>query len=53
MSSSLSPPVRWLYRVLGIGCLTLLAAYPSKEAERVRAAYEKGTLETFRSGLNK
>jgi arsenate reductase-like glutaredoxin family protein len=27
--------------------------YPSKEAERVRAAYEKGTLEKFRSGLNK
>ncbi|HEY7424043.1 MAG TPA: hypothetical protein VH682_07390 [Gemmataceae bacterium] len=27
--------------------------YPRREAERVREAYEKGTLEEFRSGLNK
>ncbi len=29
------------------------ASYPREEAERVRVAYEKGSLEEFRSGLNK
>lgn len=36
---------------LGNGFFT--GAYPRKEAERVREAYEQGFLEKFRSGLNK